>query len=321
MNFFKENLKSRIEFGTLLGSGEPPWWFRFSIFMQGQWSNPIFQRNYVRKRIGMVPAPGKVLVGFLLGSYLFNMGLIYSLLKLGMAWDDALLAGFYLCMILIPGVLYLYLLVKLFIACLVTTSAQMRTNLGSEEPDAIMTTPLPDKDFFFGETLPNFVGGVDLSLIFGAINFAMALPFAFVIVVPYVIFKMHEPNLLWLLPLAITGFAGYTALLIFNVILMMLLISYAVGRWIVGYSVFAAIALGLMHYLVVNFLAAIVTLIMGAFGLVVRYFIVIFAIGLTARTGVTLLGKFRRQGEYHPGWVISDRQATVPEWEGKPWSE
>jgi len=318
MNFFKAHLKSRIEFGTLIGSGEPPWWFRFSIFMQEQWSNPIFQRNYVRKRIGMIPTPGKVLVGFLLGSYIFNMGLIGEVWKMGMAWDDALSIGFYVCMILIPGVLYIYLLVKMFIACLVTTSAQMRTNLGAEEPDAIMTTPLPDKDFFFGETLPNFVGGVDLSLIFGAINFAMALPFAFVIVVPYVIFKMHEPNLLWLLPLAITGFAAYTALLIFNVILMMLLMSYAVGRWIFGYSVFAAIALGLMHYLGVNFLAGIVTFILPYIGLVLRYGVVMLAISLTARTGVTLLGKFRRQGQYFPGWVISDRQSAVPELEGEP---
>jgi len=304
LEYFRENLKSRIEYGTLLATGKPPWWFRFSIFLQQQWSNPIFQRNYMRRQVGMVKNPERFVMIAVGGSYILSVVLLASVYFFKLPWDDALSFAIVGGVFVVPGVLYIYLLVKLFIACLMTTSATMRANLGSETPDAVMSTPVTDRDLFYGETLPSFVGGVDLALLFGAINYAIALPIALVFCAAFIVFEWQVPYMLWIIPVSLTGFALYTTFLIGNVMLMMLLLSYAVGRWIFGYSVFGAIVLALLHYWWIQFLSGIIPLGFGSLailGLPLKYGIIILGIILTSRSGITVLGKFRRQGNFFAG--------------------
>ncbi len=314
----------------LLEVRDPPWWVKRIRFLNKLWYNPVFQRNYGRSRVSAYFTPFRV----------FLFSLIYSVLACNtVMFINGVGTGLTIsvCAILIfsPLVLfYLFALIRMFIACLVTTSAEIQRDIGGESINPMFTTPLGDSDFYFGECMPNLVRGVEFSAFLVTMPLGLIFPFVLIGVAPYIHTELGIYWTIGLVSLSIPLVIIVTFYMAINLLAMMTLISLASGLYSVSFAVVGAVLANLAHYFVVRLISGIAVQIASMFMSGFMFLLlpgftygdeilqitlyVLFMIGMgislelmrlciiglgcyiTARMGIVAFGRKRREGFWYP---------------------
>ncbi len=307
------------------GTGERrPWWVSLIPFLRNLWSNPVFLRNYGRSRVKRLVSP---IPALLTGAFLSAPISVGIVVALGTDWRNVLTAcgGWLLALPII--LLYVVILIRSFIVCLVTTPRELQSDIGLEQLNPMLSTPITDADLYFGETMPNVIKGLEMSESFVALSFGLFLPAFAICGVPCAVQTLGIPYGVLVSVLAFIAFPVVMVYMIANLVLMMLLLSFAAGIYSVSMAMFGAIVATLVHYFVVRTVASMISSVVrlvftlpvlaagssfmyggdflwGGAGFVASEVLRIVLVGLgcylTALYGVSAFAHARRQGYYMP---------------------
>ena len=287
-------------------------------FLRRLWRNPVFQRNYARSRIKRIVENRQ--------AFLVGIGWAALVNMLAMIERDAdmrigisLMFSLVLPLSTTFGLTY----VRMFILCLTTTPIELRRNIAESELGPVFTTPMSDKQIYYGECLANFVKGLETIEALVYLAAGLLIPCAFLTVFPYL--SQYSTTIDWQDVSIITSNVLLIALFLFSgLILMMLLLSLASGLYAISMPSFNAILVTLVHYAVVTGIAYAACGLFGVFTteLLPSYYdpfiseeestvillisqaaktiVVIFLCQITAAMGVSAFGKSRRPGYYLP---------------------
>jgi len=236
--------------------GRRPWWVSLIPFLRNLWSNPVFVRNYGRSRVKRPVSP---IPAFLVGAFLSAPISVGIAAALGTEWESVLtVCGVWLLAVPII-LLYVVILIWMFIACLVTTPRELQSDIGLEQLNPMLSTPITDADLYFGETMPNVVRGLEISESFVALSFGLFLPAFAICGVPCAVQALGIPQGVLVSMLVFIAFPLVMVYMIVNLVLMMLLLSFAAGIYSVSMAMFGAIVATLVHYFVVKTVASMIS--------------------------------------------------------------
>jgi len=321
-----ESMDEMSEYG-IQGMGKPPWWFGRSRFLKRLWVNPIFQRAYKRNRIGTIVTPfAAFTIAF--GYSLVVCGTAVFLLKVGYTSEVLMMWG--MGAVFTPvGVVLGVVKIWLFIACLITTPLNLARDLGKDELNPILSTPLEDRDFYYGESLPSFVKSVRIIELLVLASLGFAIPYIVLMAIPAG-YHLLEPlefvsGLVLLVPVVVL----WMGMLVLDIGLMVLLVSMVSGLYAFILPLAGAIIVSLVHYGILNGLGSILTggvygsfigvpfilpmMLMGGEGIVPIYLIIMLGAALLGRglifggcmltglIGVSTYKSKRREGNYNGG--------------------
>ena len=303
-----------------------PKWIAKVPFLRRLWFNPVFQRNYRNSRVRKLIEPK---LAFRIG-FVWSLVISVILTIVSIHENDLIMLGFLIIFIALPFVvIYSWTWIRMFFFCLITTPRELQQDIGKDNLNSILTTPISSGGLFFAETLPNFVRGLEVlhSILMLAAGLAIPLFVSLIVII-------ISP-----LPVDVKDLSEYvvgTILVVFVLlvayVLMTLLISIIVGAYAVTMTIFGAITATLVQ----SFFVLIITIagmsfasmalevlfckIMGidhlyylnstleiiwAFSLaifltIVGTAIIYWACLFTSHVGISALAKARRQGYYKP---------------------
>ncbi|MCX6646545.1 MAG: hypothetical protein NTY09_09330 [bacterium] len=216
-----------------------PRWVRYIPALHNMYWNPVFQRRVIRKRLE--PAIGS--------GHTFWTGVIISILTFG--WGYTALANssrtLNYIILSVLGVLIAIIAVRLFWVSVILTVNRMKDLLTEERKDPVLTTPLTDREIFYGECVGNVMKG---HLVFEA-----TVCFAFGLVAPYILILIILTLFLSIFFIFI-GFAAIIGMLtlvipiawmVFMSVMILLLLAFSAGYYAILTDNTVAIMMAILH--------------------------------------------------------------------------
>ena len=221
-----------------------PGWVKYVPALHRMYWNPVFQRRVMRGRLQ--PA--------LKSAHTFWMGVIVSILTFG--WGYSALSGsssaLNYILLGILGILIAIIAIRLFWVSVIITVNRMKELLTEDRMDAVLTTPLTDREIFYGECVGNVMKG---HLVFEA-----TVSFAFGLVAPYILILFIFALFLSIFMI----FVGFTILLyglnllipivwmVFMSVMLILLLAFSAGYYSILTDNVVAVMMSILHSVVLT---------------------------------------------------------------------
>lgn len=231
-------IHSILPAGNKLRVHIPRWVGLFPALHKMYW-NPVFQRRVIRKRLE--PA--------LTSAHTFWGGVIISILTFH--WGYAALASSnnvinYIILGTV-GISIAVIAAKLFWVSVIVTVTRMKELLTEDRKDPVLTTPMSDKEIFFGECVGNVMKG---HLVFeAAVSFVLGLiaPYFFILILLTLFLSLFllfigPAILLYALTLLIP-----IAWMIFMSAMLLLLLAFSAGYYSILTDNAVAIMMAVLH--------------------------------------------------------------------------
>ncbi len=312
------------EFSPNIDAKAPWWMYQFRTTRQ-LWNNPIFRWFYSQSRIKPLTTP---LLAFLIGA---GWSVLFNLIALigpyfGYEWQEHLMIGGLVGVVGPLQLIYTIVGFWLVMSVMLRTPYEVEKNLGGENLNVVLATPLTDRELYLGAALPNVVRSIEVLEQVVLLSFGMFIPFYLLTGIPVAVAELplyiSLPIIVLSAPVAILIVAYYALTLS----LVIFLIALAAAMYAVLMKSVTAILMTIVHYLFVSLVVGIfsqLTLLLMSMGFigvalldflfpgassiasiilaeVIRKVLVLLAIVGTGYVGINVFSNARRSGYYIP---------------------